>query len=158
MRAHPGLSGTYPFDILRDRLDAVLADGVLDPDESRDLFIAIADCIGASGEVHYEPCTATIPFDSPEPELFFDGTAFALTGTFVLGTRNDVERMIRSLGGTIKANVTGQTDVLVCGHLASRDWIHSSHGRKIEAAIRLKQEGHTLYIVSERTLKTALDE
>lgn len=156
MRGHPELGGSYPFDILRDRLVTVLADGVLDADEAQDLFATIAECIGESGCVQHEPCTALIPFDSPEPEIFFDGMAFVLTGTFVLGPRKDVEQAIMAQGGVIKKHVSGNADFLVCGHLATREWIHSSHGRKIEAAIKIKEEGAPLYIVSERALATAL--
>jgi len=33
------------------------------------------------------------------------------------------------------------TSFLVIGAIGSRDWIHSTHGRKIEAAVKLREQG-----------------
>jgi len=40
---------------------------------------------------------------------------------------------------------------LVIGTLASRDWCFSCHGRKIEKAIKLKEKGAPVVIITERT-------
>ena len=39
---------------------------------------------------------------------------------------------------------------LVIGTLASRDWRFSSHGRKIEKAVKLRGQGVPIRIISER--------
>jgi len=39
----------------------------------------------------------------------------------------------------------------VIGTLASSDWRFSSHGRKIEKAIKLKEEGLPMVIIAEQT-------
>jgi hypothetical protein len=53
-------------------------------------------------------------------------------------------------------SVTSKTDVLVVGMIASPDWIQSTHGRKIEAAISMKQGGHPIVIVPEEHWLEAL--
>ena len=40
-------------------------------------------------------------------------------------------------------------DYLVIGSLASREWAHTSHGRKIEKAMDYKKKGCSINIVSE---------
>ncbi|MDX7612147.1 BRCT domain-containing protein [Aeromonas caviae] len=39
--------------------------------------------------------------------------------------------------------------MLIVGSLASRDWMFTSHGRKIEAAIKNREEGHDIRIINE---------
>jgi hypothetical protein len=38
---------------------------------------------------------------------------------------------------------------LVVGTIRSRDWLHSTHGRKIEHAVELAGQNHPIAIVSE---------
>jgi hypothetical protein len=61
-----------------------------------------------------------------------------------------VASVIEFLGGCVKNNVSGIVDYLICGHFGSTDWIHSSHGRKIEAAIDFRSNGYDIAIISER--------
>ena len=42
-------------------------------------------------------------------------------------------------GGLIGSYVTLQTSYLVIGSVGSRDWIHSSWGRKVEKAVEYKR-------------------
>jgi len=37
------------------------------------------------------------------------------------------------------------------------DWAHTSYGRKIESAVALQQEGHSIAIISERRWLAALE-
>jgi len=53
------------------------------------------------------------------------------------------------LGASVKQNVTKKVAVLVIGTIASRDWQFSSHGRKIEKAIKLKEKGSPVVIMTE---------
>ncbi len=39
--------------------------------------------------------------------------------------------------------------IRVIGAIGSRDWIHSTHGRKIERAVELREQGTGIYILSE---------
>lgn len=144
--------GSFPANVLFARLSDVLADGVLDSDEARDVFELIAECVGGTGDMDAEPCTCTLPFDDPQPQLVFPRHNFALTGRFAWGPRKDIEHAIQFLGGGIKSVVSMQVDYLICGHFSSQDWIHTSHGRKIEAAMGLRDEGRPIAIISERHL------
>jgi NAD-dependent DNA ligase len=150
IKLHPNLATTFPANVLFARLCDALDDGKLDSEEARDVFELIAECVGASGEVEMVPCTSTLPIDNPPPELFFPNRNFVLTGRFAWGPRQDVASVIEFLGGCVKNNVSGIVDYLICGHFGSTDWIHSSHGRKIEAAIDFRSNGYDIAIISER--------
>lgn len=130
----------WPSNVLVERLQGVLEDGRLDTEEARDLYELIREIVGGNGDA-YGPETATIPFDKPQPDIVFRHRRFVVTGRFASGTRKTVTGMIEELGGEIKGNVSLLVDYLVCGHFSSRDWIHSSMGRKIEAAMLLRDHG-----------------
>lgn len=147
---HPDLATRFPANVLFARLTDALDDGELDNEEAQDVFELIAECVGASGDVTMEPCTSTLPLDSPPPELVFPRRNYVLTGRFAWGPRRDVVNTIEFLGGAVKSNVSGVVDYLICGHFGSEDWAHSSHGRKIEAALNFRAEGYDIAIVSER--------
>jgi len=38
---------------------------------------------------------------------------------------------------------------LIVADMGSRDWIHSTHGRKIEKAMEVKSSGNLIAIISE---------
>ena len=52
-------------------------------------------------------------------------------------------------GALCESTVTRRTRYLVVGTFGSRDWVHSSFGRKIEKAVELEQAGMPLSIVGE---------
>jgi len=147
---HPDLATKFPANVLFARLTDALDDGNLDGDEAKDVFELIAECVGASGDVSMEACTSMLPLDNPPPDLVFSGRNYVLTGRFAWGPRQDVANVIEFLGGSIKTSVSGMVDYLVCGHFGSNDWAHSTHGRKIEAAMDFKCRGYEIYIISER--------
>jgi NAD-dependent DNA ligase len=147
---HPDLATTFPANVLFARLTDALDDGVLDSDEAKDVFELIAECVGATGDVTMEACTSTLPLDVPPPELVFPRRNYVLTGRFAWGPRQDVANVIEMLGGCVKSSVSGVVDYLICGHFGSNDWAHSTHGRKIEAAMGFKNQGYDIYIISER--------
>ena len=60
--------------------------------------------------------------------------------------------MLKLRGASISTNVNKTVDFLIIGTLASRDWLYTSHGRKIEKALLLKREGSGISVITERTL------
>ena len=106
--------------------------------------------VGDKPDVATVENTATrLPLDDPAPVLAFDGKEFCFTGKFVFGPRSHCEEAIRVHGATTHKNVRRWTDYVVIGSLASRDWAHATHGRKIEKALEMKKQGLSCSIVSE---------
>jgi len=151
---HAHLGSEYPFNYLYRALHGALTDGVLDPEEEADLLGTILALIG--GETHVQArdqviasLSTTLPLCQPAPPVEFCGSSFVVTGTFAYGARASVTEAIRARGGDVKPTVTKKVDYLVIGEIGSQAWKHSSWGRKIEAAVALREQGARLRIVSE---------
>jgi NAD-dependent DNA ligase len=71
------------------------------------------------------------------------------TGKFAFGTRADCQRQVTKLGAVCNSDVTRSTDYLIIGTFGSRDWVHTSFGRKIEKAVQYREAECRLSIVGE---------
>lgn len=150
VKANPTIVSEWPGNVLSNRLQEILEDGVVDDDERRDLTELLRKIVGDKPDTATVENTATrLPLDDPAPAVTFDGSEFCLTGKFVFGPRSRCEAAIRTHGANFHKNVRRCTDYLVIGSLASRDWIHSTHGRKIERALQMKKQGLRCSIISE---------
>lgn len=145
--------GDWPFRPLYDRIGQLLDDGVMDADESADLHDTLMRFVGGEAFDPLDEVAAratALPVNDPEPLVVHRDADFVVTGTFEYGTRTAVIQAITALGGRVASNCSGKTRYLVIGTLGSRDWINSNAGRKIQAAVRLRDEsGQPLAIVSE---------
>lgn len=93
--------------------------------------------------------STALPFDEPVPKVAHRERTFCLTGRFLHGDRETCEAEIVRRGGRVVAGVSRRLDYLLVGVAASRDWVHSCFGRKIERAAELKRDGAPLVILSE---------
>ncbi len=126
-----------PFYELVMRLDRVMADGVVDEEEAEGLKAFIGRLTGESTQGHLKGVrkTGASVLTSPAPDITFFCKRFCVTGKFMYGTRRQVTNAIVERGGMVLTNVTNLLDYLVIGDLASRDWMSTTHGRKIERAV-----------------------
>lgn len=67
---------TWPASVLYDRLRAMLADGVLDPDEAGELLGLLMQ-IAAPAGVGAAPAPSTLPLTAPAPEILIRVAASA---------------------------------------------------------------------------------
>ena len=150
LAAHPEARSVWPASALAQRIARIFADGRIDPDERSDLQRLMEQVIGDRPDVHAAAELATrAPIDDPEPVITFPDRTFVLTGQFVWGARSRCEAAIVERGGLVAPSITRRTHYVVIGIHASRDWIHSSHGRKIEKAVEYRSAGIPVAIVSE---------
>ncbi|QDH70867.1 BRCT domain-containing protein [Marilutibacter alkalisoli] len=146
----------YPFNVLFDRLSSALVDGFLDSDEERDLLGTLTAFVGGEtlvAERQVASLSTALPLDDPQPRFAWDSpdvrSGFVLTGTFAFGSRKNVADAVIERGGTVLKNPVRAMRFLVIGEIGSRDWVHSSYGRKIEKAVQLRDEGLPVSIISE---------
>jgi NAD-dependent DNA ligase len=143
----------YPFNVLYSRLSEMLQDGILDDEEQKELFETMAALTG--GELiiedrEIESMSSTLPLCDPAPIISIKGSSFVFTGVFTTGPRKKLSDLVVEIGGIIHDKVKQDTDFLVIGDIGSRDWAHSSFGRKIEKAVELRDQKKTgIAIVSE---------
>lgn len=150
LQRHAEFADRFPFDVLLARLTDALADGVLDADEELNLLEAISSLVGGERDSAGSHSLAThLPLNDPPPAILFPDQTFVVTGTFAFGPRAAVIEQLQKRGALVKSSITQSTRFLVIGAVGSRDWIHSSYGRKIEQAIEFRSQGLPVAIVSE---------
>ena len=151
METNRGAAEIWPANQLYRRLREMLVDHVLDLDEQGELLDLLLSITG--GEIPIQEqvnsLSATLPLTIPPPEVVFDRRRFCLTGRFAFGTRKQCEAQIVERGGLMQSDAARDTSYLVVGAMGSTDWIHSTYGRKIEAAVALRDRGFPIDLISE---------
>jgi NAD-dependent DNA ligase len=134
---------------LLERVDAYLADGVLDADEAEELLATLRKISGDRSEIGELAKPSALPLDDPLPDVTFTGKVFLFTGTFAYGTRKQCHEVLESLGGVNAARVTKKVNYLVLGSYVTDSWAHENFGRKIEKAMAYRDQGVPIRIVPE---------
>lgn len=134
---------------LLEKVSAMLEDGVLDDDESRELLGVLRRITGDESAMGELAKTTGLPIDDPMPPVEFSGRSFAFTGTCVFGTRKECHYATESLGGVCSPTVTKSVDYLVLGTYVTDSWAHENYGRKIEKAVEYRDSGVPIAIITE---------
>jgi len=156
VRKFAAFEPVWPFTDVLARVERIFTDGVCDDEEREELKHVMEALCG-----HAEQCSpsdtysATLPLDSPLPNpVVFPDHSFIITGRFAYGTRRKVFGRISDLGGFADDSpATRETNYLVIGTFASRDWANTNYGRKIEHAVELRESGSGICIISEEHWK-----
>jgi hypothetical protein len=118
---------------LYQRIGETLRDGIVDANESSDLFDTLNHFVHDDFELGESLKATSLPLNDPEPDLDFLGYRYCFTGTFTFGKRKQCEEAIIDRGGTA-GSLTQKTNFLVVGTYATDSWKHSSFGTKILTA------------------------
>ncbi|WCP12542.1 hypothetical protein sphantq_00942 [Sphingobium sp. AntQ-1] len=133
---------------LYNRINGVLADGVVDEDECSDLLDTLNSFSSRDFELGEVLKSTSLPLCKPAPVLAFSGYRYCFTGTFNFGGRKNCEMAVEARGGAV-GSLTQKTNVLVIGMYATESWKHSSFGNKILKAVDMREDGVPISIVSE---------
>lgn len=143
----------WPASIIVSRVAAILEDGIITDDERQDLMRIIQQFTGDSIAPDGLSLEASVEvWEDAIDSITVTGSTFCLTGDFVCGDRDSIENKLRNFGASVSSSVNKSVNYLVIGTLASRDWLYTSHGRKIEKALHLKRKGIEIRTVTERTM------
>lgn len=145
----------WPGDVLVERVQLVLADGVITEAERAHLVDTLERICGGEMEEPGRGAVNQLAFDEA-PLVVFSNKAFCVTGEFYYGPRERVHASIADRGGVVLKTVTKKLDYLVVGLRGSDEWKHGSFGTKIEKAIDYKRGGQPLAILREDTWTEAL--
>ena len=144
------ISDIWPINILSVRIEKMLSDNVIDETERKEVLLILKDITGGQPiKDNIHSMSTLLPFCNPAPDIIFKDKAFCFTGNFFYGTRDKCQIEIIKREGNVHKNLTQKTNFLVIGSIGSTDWMHSTHGRKIEYAVELKNKGVPVAIVSE---------
>lgn len=157
LSSNESVSSKWPASVIVNRLNLILEDGIITDEEREDLMRTVHQVTGNDVEIEtdsesvgYEASTEV--WEDSIDELKVSGSTFCLTGDFVSGDRNSITTMLICMGAETSTSINKTVDYLVIGTLASKNWLYTSHGRKIEKALHLKRQGETIKTITERTL------
>lgn len=147
----------WPCTVLYPRIRAMLKDGTLQDDEERDLLRLLVQVAGGNPQsLDAHSLTSTLPLNHPAPNVLIPTKSFCFTGKFLYGSRTRCAEAILNRDGTVMEGITKDLDYLVIGVIGSRDWLHSTYGRKIEKAVNYRDSGVPIAIVAEEQFVQAL--
>jgi NAD-dependent DNA ligase len=149
LQANQQAIDVWPASAIASRINQITSDKIITDEERGDMLALLQQIVGQSQNATATNNSTALPLTKPAPPVFFQRNRFCLTGRFAVGTRIDVEFEIRERGGMIDNTVTNSTNFLLIGEIGSRDWLHSTHGRKIEKAIAMAEKGHPIALISE---------
>jgi NAD-dependent DNA ligase len=148
---NPAVASQWPAKELYQQLPLLLEDNYLSADDEAELLSLLVKVTGSpDAMMEGENGSCQLPLCYPAPEVVFAGRVFVVTGNLQMGPRRTVIQAIEDLGGeVVLKSVRKDTDYLVIGDIGSKAWMHSTHGRKIETAIELRDQGTGIAIISE---------
>lgn len=153
LNCNESIRDVWPASVIVNRLNIILEDKIIAEQERQDLMLTVNQI---TGHVFDEETVgygfSTEAWEDSVDDLVVAGSTFCLTGDFVSGDRDTVDTMLRALDAKTSSNVSSLVDYLVIGTLASRNWLYTSHGRKIEKALHIKRQGGQIKTITERTL------
>ncbi len=150
------LEPIWPFTDILKRVETIFADGCVSAEECEELRGVMEALCGYTKQADpSETYSTNLPLNNPLPNpVVFKERVFNITGKFAFGTRKKVLEIIESAGGkALDSSPTRDSHYLIIGLFASRDWAHTSHGRKIERAVELRDSNSGIAIISEEHWK-----
>jgi NAD-dependent DNA ligase len=148
LAANAAISDQTLIRILYQRVDEILSDGAVSADECDELLATLGAFSNPDFELGEVLKTNTLPLCIPPPSVKFSRRAFCFTGNFSFGTREKCHAAVVERGGEI-ASVTRKTDFLVVGTYTTESWKHSKFGVKILEAVKLRESGFPIKLISE---------
>lgn len=150
------LEPIWPFTDILKRVETIFADGRASEEECEELRGVMEALCGYTKQADpTETYSTNLPLNNPLPDpVVFKERVFNITGKFAFGTRKKVVEVIEDAGGkALDSSPTRDSHYLIIGLFASRDWAHTSHGRKIERAVELRDSNSGIAIISEEHWK-----
>ena len=159
LTANPAVTTVWPGSAIARHVREVLQDGVITADERTYLLAELQRLVGAdfSDDGAVDPSVASLPYDV-DAVIDLRDVAICHTGEFLYGTRAACEQLTSKAGGLPVSTVTKKVAFLIVGTHVSPAWVNTSYGRKIMRAMELKEDGHPLFIVSEKRWLEALQQ
>ncbi len=127
-------------------------DEEIDNRKAHDELIDLLKRLTGEDKDYFSHGEGSTSFLLDEPEIVeFEGKEFVFTGKFTSArSRKDLMAIVKEKGGRVnERGVTYDTDYLVVGEGGSSQWAHSALGRKLEDAIKKRESGGKVRIISE---------
>lgn len=149
------LTTYYPYDELCSLLLSITSDGTIDDGERLVLkayFNQFVKLAHTAMDLKVKEQTSDIHIAglcTSDPDVIFDGKTFCVTGVLNSCNRAELLERIENLGGIATNTVSKKTDYLIVGDNGNPAWAFACYGRKVEAALKYRKEGHTITLIHE---------
>ena len=164
LKANEHLASYYPYDELRSIILSIVSDGIIDEEEKLVLkayfthFVKLHD-----DDIHKQVKNETSGIlisghCTSDPVVTFQEKIFCITGVLKRGSRESLQKEIIRLGGIITETISRKTDYLIVGDNGNPAWAFACYGRKVEKALSLRKEGHTIMLVHEFDFSDIIDD
>lgn len=158
---HDHLKTMWPYDEIASIITGVMTDGKIDDGEQKMLqalfsdFVIIEDDTTITNPAITEAGTIT-GLCAVCPDISFQSACFCFTGSSARYKRDDLRAVVEQLGGKFTNNVSKSVDFLVIGSDGNPCWAYACYGRKVEAAVNLRKQGHKILLVHENDFHDAV--
>jgi len=160
------LIGHYPYDEVCSLITSILADHKITDEEKNHLKVFFSEFI--LEDTHsiidfneIQKLKQSISFAgvcTTNPQISFSNKQFCFTGKSNKSDRDEIIKTIKSLDGIYINSVSSKTNYLVYGDGGSPCWAYSCYGRKVEQAVNLRKNNHTIQIVYEADFWDAVED
>lgn len=158
------LSTYWPYDELRSLVLSIISDKKIEEEERLVLMAFINQFVDIKDNEVKERISLQIEdvkisgHCTSDPQVEFEGKTFCITGVLKSGSRSAMQKTISSLGGIPVNTISRNTDYLIVGDNGNQAWAFSCYGRKVEKAIELRKEGHTITLIHEFDFNDILED
>ena len=158
------LSTYYPYDEIRSLILSIVSDGKIEEEEKLVLKAYLNQFVNLENkeieeQINIETNDISISGHcTNDPEISIDGKTFCITGVLKSGNRASLEKTISDLGGIPTKTLTKKTDYLIVGDNGNPAWAFACYGRKVEKALELRKNGHTISLVHEFDFMDAIED
>lgn len=158
------LSSYWPYDEIRSLVLSIVSDKKIEDEERLVLMAFINQFVDIkdntiktkiSGQVEEVKISGHCTSD---PNVEFEGKSFCITGILKSGSRSSMQKAISELGGIPVSSISKNTDYLIVGDNGNPAWAFSCYGRKVEKAVELRKEGHTITLIHEFDFNDILED
>ena len=160
LEEHDHLRKCWPFDEVESLVTSTLQDGKIDDNEHKALLQFFTDFSESLDETNIDrnslKSLTVKGVCASCPEIVFDNSVFCFTGLSSTHSRQDLSKIVQSLGGIFSNTVTKKTKYLVIGADGNQCWAYSCYGRKVEQAVKLRMGGSSLLIIHENDFHDAV--
>jgi NAD-dependent DNA ligase len=160
---HDHLKTCWPYDEIDSIVTAVMSDKKIDDKEQKELrqvfseFVQICDDRTITNPPLSEGQTIS-GLCAVCPEIKFKNSVFCFTGAFSRYRREELKDLVIKFGGRFSNSLTKSVNYLIIGAEGNPCWAYACYGRKVEAAVALRKEGHKLQLVHENDFHDAVAE
>lgn len=154
LEEHDHMRTCWPYDEVDALITAALRDGRIDRDEHEQLlhfFSEFGQIVAhkSLSQILIGATPTVTGLCAVAPQITFVDSMFCFTGTSKRFGRKELKAMVSDRGGSTTESVGPRLNYLVIGADGNPCWAYSCYGRKVEAAVVLRKQGHRIVLVHE---------